>query len=82
MRKRRQITVSKGIVNIACTFDIEYAYLHLADVTAKMGLMAEATRLYRKLYNLCLTPESESAAAIGAGKCFYQTKDYKSAANG
>jgi len=58
----------------------EKAYLHLADITAKTDLTTEAARLYRKVYNLSLTPESESAAAMGAGKCFYQIKDYESAA--
>ncbi len=58
----------------------EKAYLYLADITAKAGFTTEAAQLYRKVYNLSLTPESESAAAMGAGKCFYQIKDYESAA--
>lgn len=58
----------------------EKAYLHLADITAKADLTTEAARLYCKVYNLSLAPESESAAAMGAGKCFYQTKEYESAA--
>ncbi len=56
------------------------AYLYLADTTAKAGLNSEAARLYRKLYNLSLSLESQSASALGAGKCFYQVKDYESAA--
>ncbi len=58
----------------------EKAYLYLADITAKTGLMTEASQLYRKVYNLSLTPKSESAAVLGAGKCLYQIKDYESAA--
>ena len=55
------------------------AYLHLAEATAKAALTSEAARLYCKVYNLSLSSESQSAAALGAGKCFYRIKDYKSA---
>jgi len=55
------------------------AYLCLADSTAKAGFVAEAARLYGKVYNLGLSAESETTAAIEAGKCFYQMKDYESA---
>jgi tetratricopeptide (TPR) repeat protein len=58
----------------------EEAYLHLADITARMNLMTEAAQLYCKVYNLSSTFESESTAAMGAGKCFYQIKDYESSA--
>jgi tetratricopeptide (TPR) repeat protein len=54
------------------------AYLCLADATAKAGLVAEAIRLYGKVYNLSLSAESEIAAAFGAGKCSYEIKDYDS----
>ncbi|UCG46210.1 MAG: tetratricopeptide repeat protein [Phycisphaerales bacterium] len=56
------------------------AYLCLADTTVQAGLKTEAARLYRKVYNLSLSWESQSAAALGAGTCFYDTQDYESAA--
>jgi tetratricopeptide (TPR) repeat protein len=55
------------------------ACLRLADVTMKAGLKTEAIRLYRKVYNLGFSLESQTTAALGAGKCFYQTKDFQSA---
>ncbi len=58
----------------------EQAYLYLADTTAKAGVKAETAQLYRKVYHLSLSTESRSAAALGAGKAFYQIKDYESAA--
>ncbi|GAF85992.1 unnamed protein product, partial [marine sediment metagenome] len=57
------------------------ACLHLADATMKAGLKTEAGRLYRKVYNLALSSESQTAAALGAGKCFYEEKDFKNAEN-
>lgn len=54
------------------------AYLCLADATAKAGLVAEAARLYGKVYNLSLSAESKIAAALGAGECTYEIKDYDS----
>ena len=56
------------------------AYLYLADTTAKAGLNTEAARLYRKVYNLSLSSESQSAAALGAGRCSYNMGDCESAA--
>jgi len=56
------------------------AHLYLADTTAKAGLETEAARIYRKVYNLSLSSESQSDAAMGAGKCFYRLGDYKSTA--
>jgi len=56
------------------------AYVHLAEYTAKAGLMKEAARIYRKVYNLALSPQSQSVAALGAGKCFYLINDFNSAA--
>jgi tetratricopeptide (TPR) repeat protein len=57
----------------------DQAYLYLAETTAKMGLKTEAARLYRKVYNLGLSSESQSVAAVRAGRCFYEIKDYESA---
>jgi tetratricopeptide (TPR) repeat protein len=44
------------------------------------GLNEEAERLYRKVYNLGLSLESQTAAALGAGKCLYEKKDFPAAA--
>lgn len=55
------------------------AYLYLADTTAEAGFNTEAERLYHKVYNLNLSSESQSIAALRAGKCSYQIKDYESA---
>ncbi|MFA5239046.1 MAG: tetratricopeptide repeat protein [Phycisphaerae bacterium] len=54
------------------------AYLCLADATTKTGLLAEAVRLYSKVYTLNLSEESQITAALGAGKCSYEIKDYES----
>lgn len=56
------------------------ACLHFADTTMKAGLWDEAVRLYRKVYNLGLSAESQSASALGAGVCCYEKEDYASAA--
>jgi tetratricopeptide (TPR) repeat protein len=56
------------------------ACLYLAEVTVKAGLKKEAGGLYKKVYNLCLSPESQAAAALGAGRCLYEQKDYQAAA--
>jgi len=56
------------------------AYAHLAEYAAKTGLMKEAAGTYRKIYNLGLSAQSQNAAALGAGKCFYQINDYNAAA--
>jgi tetratricopeptide (TPR) repeat protein len=55
------------------------ARLRLADITSKCGLEAEAGRLYGRLYNLNLSPDSKRAAAFGAACCFYKAEDYESA---
>ncbi len=56
------------------------ACLYLADVTEKAGLSEEAARLYRKVYHLGLSYESQTAAASGAARCSYQMQDHQSAA--
>lgn len=53
------------------------ALLYLADSTDRAGLKKEAIRVYRKVYNLSLSPESQANAALGAGKCYYDTEDYE-----
>ena len=56
------------------------ACLNLADVTRNAGFVNEAIRLYRKVYNLALSLELQSASALGAGKCSYEIQDYQTAA--
>jgi len=53
------------------------ALLYLADSTNRAGLKEEAIRLYRKAFNLSLSPESQANAALEAGKCSYNTGDYE-----
>jgi len=56
------------------------ACLNLADVTKNAGFLNEALRLYRKVYNLGLSLELQTASALGAGKCSYEIQDYETAA--
>ncbi len=58
----------------------DQACLYLADATMKARLYDEAARLYRKVYHLGLSLESQTASALGAGRCFYEKKDYEAAA--
>ena len=53
----------------------DQACMYLADVTMEAGLLQEAAKLYRKVYNLGLSLESQRASVLGAGKCFYREKD-------
>ena len=59
---------------------IGQAYLNLADTTVQMDVKAEAASLYRKIYNLNLSDESQGIASLGAGRCFYEIGDFESAA--
>jgi tetratricopeptide (TPR) repeat protein len=45
----------------------------------KTGFYDQAAFLYRKAYNLGSSSEFVLTAALGAGKCYYQMKDYESA---
>jgi tetratricopeptide (TPR) repeat protein len=56
------------------------ACLCLAEATMKAGLYEEAAGLYRKVYNLGLSAASQAQAALGAGRCLYETKQYEEAA--
>ena len=58
----------------------DQACLYLADATMEARLYDEAARLYRKVYHLGLSLESQTASALGAGRCFYEKKDYEAAA--
>jgi tetratricopeptide (TPR) repeat protein len=62
--------------------DTEFSHeacLCLADATMKAGLFAEAASTYRKVYNLSLSMQAQTASALGAGRCFYETKEYEAA---
>ena len=56
------------------------ACLNLADATKNAGFLNEAIRLYRKVNNLGLSSELQTASALGAGRCSYEIKDYETAA--
>jgi tetratricopeptide (TPR) repeat protein len=56
------------------------ACLNLADVTKKAGVLNEAERLYRKVYNLGLSLELQRVSALGTGRCTYEARDYETAA--
>jgi tetratricopeptide (TPR) repeat protein len=58
---------------------IDQAHIDLAETTMKAGLYDEACALYKKAHNLGFSDESKTIAAFGAGQCYYQMKDYKSA---
>ncbi len=56
------------------------ACLYLADATMNARLYHEAAKLYRKVYNLALSLESQRISALRAGICYYERKDYETAA--
>jgi tetratricopeptide (TPR) repeat protein len=58
----------------------DQACLYLADATMKAGLFDEWVRLFCKAYNLGFSAQSKIASALGAGRCFYEQKDYAAAA--
>jgi len=58
----------------------DQACLYLADATMKAGLFDEGARLFSKAYNLGFSAQSKTASALGAGRCFYEQKDYAAAA--
>lgn len=63
--------------------DTESSYvagLDLADATMKAALYDEAAGLYRKVFNMGLSLDSQIASALGAGRCFYELQDHEAAA--
>ena len=58
---------------------IGQAYLNLAETTMKAGMYEQACSQYRKSYSLAISTESKAISALGAGKCFYQQKEYEPA---
>jgi len=57
---------------------IGQAYLDLATNTMKAGMLEEACSQFRRAYSLSLNNDAKAVAALGAGKCFYQLKEYDS----
>lgn len=55
---------------------ISPAYLSLADMMAKTGDEDGAATLYRKIYFLNASPESQMAASLAAGEIYYHKGDY------
>jgi tetratricopeptide (TPR) repeat protein len=55
------------------------AHLELAQTTMKAGKIEQACSLYRKAFNQGFSTQLTAAAALGAGSCYYQMKDYESA---
>ncbi|MCF7972282.1 MAG: tetratricopeptide repeat protein [Phycisphaerae bacterium] len=55
------------------------AFLRLAKTLTRLGNHEEAAKLYRKVFYLNLSDESRTIAALNAGRCFYEIKDYESA---
>jgi tetratricopeptide (TPR) repeat protein len=55
------------------------ACLYLADATMKAGMYVEASGLYRKVYNLGLSRESQIESALGAGRCYFETQQHEDA---
>jgi tetratricopeptide (TPR) repeat protein len=68
----------KQLVEVYPETDLaDTACLHLADATMKAGMFEEAAGLYRKVYNLGLSLESQIESSLGAGRCAYELKDYE-----
>ncbi len=57
----------------------EESHMCLADNTLHAGMKSEAAKSYIRVYNLSLSSRTQAAAAIGAGKCYYEMQDYESA---
>lgn len=71
----------KQLVEVYPESDLaDTACLHLADATMKAGLFEEAAGLYRKVYNLGLSAESQAASALGAGRCSAETGNHEETA--
>jgi tetratricopeptide (TPR) repeat protein len=68
----------KQLVEVYPETDLaDTAYLHLADTTMKAGMFEEAAGLYRKVYNLGLSAETQAGSSLGVGRCAYELQDYE-----
>jgi tetratricopeptide (TPR) repeat protein len=56
------------------------ALLYLADASTRVGATSDAIEIYRKVYNLGLSMESQTESALGAGRCLYEIGSYEDAA--
>jgi lipopolysaccharide biosynthesis regulator YciM len=54
-------------------------YLSLGNATLEAGLYDEAAAVYRKLYYLNLSPETQAAACLGIGRCMVQNENWDEA---
>lgn len=71
----------KQLVEVYPETDLaDTAYLHLADTTMKAGMFEEAAGLYRKVYSLGLSAETQASSSLGAGRCAYEIRDYEDTA--
>ncbi|MBN2454922.1 MAG: tetratricopeptide repeat protein [Sedimentisphaerales bacterium] len=57
----------------------ERSYMYLADNTLKAGMKEQAAKDYIRVYNMSLSSKAQSTAALGAGKCYYETQQYEPA---
>ncbi len=55
-------------------------YLSLGRASLNAGMFEEAVGVFRKLYYLNLSPESQAGACLGLGKCYFGQKNYVEAA--
>ena len=53
------------------------AYLYYADTAGKANYLEESVRIFIKVYNLALSPESQLVAARGAGINSYNLAEYE-----
>lgn len=67
------------IIQYPDTKVIDQASLYLAKATMQKGVYKDAIRMFRKVYNIDLNPESRCNAAYGLGKCYYETKQHHEA---
>ena len=59
--------------------EIERAYLSLADVTVRMDRYEEAAKLYRKVYYMENSAETQAVAAFASSQIYYQGQDFTNA---
>ena len=67
------------IIQYPDTKVIDQASLYLAEATMAKKIYKDAIRMFHKVYNIDLNPESRCNAAYGLGKCYYETKQHKEA---
>ncbi len=68
------------IIHHSRTKVVDQAHLYLAEATMMTKNYDSAIKMFRKVYNLDLNPESQRKAAYGLGTCFYEIQQYEDAA--